>query len=185
MWWNRQARYSNRPVVGVSWFEADAYGRWLDAQARQTNRIPETLLQKYALRLPTEAEWEKAARYDDGRRYPWGDTKWDEEKANIDASKIGHPNAVGIYPGGVTLLGLHDVAGNVWEWTFSLDKDYPYDPQDGRNDPNAEGSPVVRGGSWGDIEGAARCAFRYGALRGNFYGYLGFRVVLSLVDSGF
>ena len=82
MWWGEQASYPNRPVMGVSWFEAVAYCRWLDARLRsRVNWIPDS----HSVRLPTEAEWEKAARAGDARRFPWGDEPWDENRANIGA----------------------------------------------------------------------------------------------------
>lgn len=148
MWWSEQGAYLNRPVVGVSWFEAMAYCRWLDGTLRKqdTRLIPAN----YAIRLPTEAEWEKAARGKEGCRYGWGNEDWDETRANIDDSRIGHPSPVGMYPRGSTPeTVLHDLSGNVWEWTLSRYKSYPYKPDDGRNDPKAEEWPVVRGGGWG------------------------------------
>ncbi|HEC36207.1 MAG TPA: NACHT domain-containing protein, partial [Anaerolineae bacterium] len=126
MWWGEQQEYPNRPVVGVSWFEALAYCNWLrerlevsgfgfqvwrDGQPETLNPKPETIL----VRLPTEAEWEKAARGAAGRRYPWGNEGWDPQRANIE-SDIHHPTPVGMYPLGATPSGLYDLAGNVWEW---------------------------------------------------------------------
>ena len=126
------------------------------------------------------------ARYGDSRRYPWGDADWDEERANIEGY-IGHPTSIGVYPKGVTPAGLYDASGNVWEWTLSLYQDYPYLPDNLRNDPTAEGYRGVRGGSWLDALGGARCAFRNRLLPVNFTFDLdlGFRVVVSLADSAF
>ena len=174
MWWAEQSRTVNRPMMGVSWFEGLAYGRWLTAQ------IHDVIPDGYAVRLPTEAEWEKAARAGDERRYPWGNEDWDKERANIDDSQIGHANPVGMYRRGTTPMGLHEMAGNVWEWTASLYKPYPYRTEDGRNDPEAEGDRMLRGGSWIFDYMYARCAFRSRLLPDRFDNLIGLRVVVSL-----
>jgi formylglycine-generating enzyme required for sulfatase activity len=184
MGWNEQRPFANRPVHGVSWFEAMAYCAWLDTRLRRSNGCSMTLPERYRLRLPTEAQWEKALRHGDERPYPWGAEGWDERRANIE-STVGRPTTVGMYPRGATPAGLHDGAGNVWEWTASLFAEYPYDPRDGRDDPDREGRRVVRGGSWSDNQWDARCAYRGGYAPGNFNGDLGFRVVLSLANSEF
>ena len=135
MWWDEQRRFASRPVAGVSWFEAVAYAEWLSARLGDGGRVPEGC----CVRLPTEAEWEKAARSGDRRRYPWGDQDWSEERTNIRDSGIIHPTPVGLYPAGMTPSLCADFAGNVWEWTQSVYADYPYRPEDGRNVPDAEG----------------------------------------------
>jgi formylglycine-generating enzyme required for sulfatase activity len=97
--WQWQLRYPNRPVVGVSWFEAAAYCAWAGG------------------RLPSEAEWECAARGGkEGVRYPWGDAAPDEYHANFIESGPGHLTPVGLYPEGATPSGIQDLAGNCFEW---------------------------------------------------------------------
>lgn len=183
MWWDGQLSVSNHPVTGVSWFEAVAYGNWLSA------RLHDVLPGGYAARLPTEAEWEKAARSGhlppagrgkEARRYPWGNDDWDEGRANIE-NRIGHANPVGIYPRGATPTELHEMSGNVWEWTASLYRPYPYRPDDGRNDPEGEGSRVLRGGFWVAVQGDARCAYRVRFIPVDYDSDVGFRVVVFLV----
>jgi formylglycine-generating enzyme required for sulfatase activity/energy-coupling factor transporter ATP-binding protein EcfA2 len=184
--WDAQVRTPNRPVMGISWFEAMAYAAWLDAQWRSGAAAGQwpALPAGYAVRLPSEAEWEKAARAGDARVYPWGNEAPDEERANIEG-KIGRASAVGMYPAGATPAGLLDMSGNVWEWTRTRYRPYPYQPDDGRNDPEAEGLPVVRGGSWDVSPGVARCSVRHGLVPDDFYDIVGVRVVVSLAASGF
>ena len=175
--WNEQCNYPNWPVVNVCWFEAMAYSCWLDAQVKKEG---------YVIRLPTEAEWEKAARGCDNRRYPWGPARWDETRANTAHSGIDHPTPVGMYPNGATpTTKLHDLSGNVWEWTLSQYRPYPYNPNDGWNDLRVEGRRVVRGGSWSYSQRYARCAVRDEGPADGFGPGGGFRVVLSLANSEF
>jgi formylglycine-generating enzyme required for sulfatase activity len=136
----------NHPVVYVSWRDAVAFCGWL---AQQTGQ---------GFRLPTEAEWEKAARGTDGRIYPWGDGPPTAELCNFN-NNVGDTTPVGQYsPQGDSPCGCADMAGNVWEWTQSLFRGYPYDPADGREDLRAGGSRVVRGGSFSYNRGYVRCA---------------------------
>ena len=97
---------------------------------------------------------EKTARGGERLRYPWGDENWDKQRANIAESDFGHPTPVGIYPKGATKLGLHDMAGNMWEWTLSQGGNYPYDPK--RNEREGANGAALRGGSWVDDSGGAR-----------------------------
>ena len=109
-------------------------------------------------RLPTEAEWEWAARRN-VHRYPWGND-WDGARCNWQGSRLNRPNPVGVFPTGVTVDGLHDMAGNVYEWTLSLYRPYPYQPADGREAIAGEGLRVLRGGSWYIDKDRVRCAYR-------------------------
>jgi formylglycine-generating enzyme required for sulfatase activity len=161
------ARKENHPVVLVSWEDAVAYCNWL---AQKTGK---------AYRLPSEAEWEKAARGTDGRIYPWGD-EWDYSRCNTLEDGPSYTTPVGHYsPRGDSPYGCADMAGNVREWCHTLRKPYPYDPRDGREDPGAEGSRVMRGGAFSDGQWFVRCAWRNGKPSGDENGNLGFRVCVA------
>ena len=154
---------ANHPVVNVTWDGAVAYCRWLSQETGQ------------AYRLPSEAEWERAARgAADQREWPWGDG-WDAEKCNTVEGGPGTITPAGIYSAGASPEGVLDMAGNVWEWCSSLYKPYPYDPGDGRENPKAKGSRVLRGGSWNGSRNGARCACRNGYDAGNWNHFVGFR----------
>jgi formylglycine-generating enzyme required for sulfatase activity len=98
--WEEQEKHPGRPVVSVSWNDAQAYCRWAGC------------------RLLTDHEWEFAARGEKGRIYAWGDEPPDEQRANF-GMKVGHPSPVGMFPEGATPEGVADMTGNVWEWTQS------------------------------------------------------------------
>lgn len=141
------------PVVDVTWNEAQDYCTWLS----QTSGV--------AVRLPTEAEWEYAARGDDGRWWPWGSAP-DAARANVAEAALGGPCEAGRFPDGASPWGLLDMAGNVWEWTASLQAAYPYVASDGRESPTpVEGMDrrrIMRGGCWANPLHYARttCRFR-------------------------
>ncbi|MEI8131898.1 MAG: SUMF1/EgtB/PvdO family nonheme iron enzyme [Leptolinea sp.] len=184
--WQEQQVYANHPVVGVSWFEARAYCQWLDSRLRQklaeSNRPP--LPDDYEIRLPTEAEWEKAARHADDRRYPWGDADCDNTRANYADSQIDSASSVGMFPHGATPDGLTDLSGNVWEWTLTPYAGYPYKPY-GQGDAAETVRRTVRGGSWLNDSWDVRCASRLRLVPVNVNSDIGFRYVLSLSSSVF
>jgi formylglycine-generating enzyme required for sulfatase activity len=146
--WEEQQQFPSRPVVNVSWYEAVAYAAWADG------------------RLPTEAEWERAARGpgEEYRKYPWGYTKPTGETANYGESNIDHVTPVGIFPEDCSPEGVVDMAGNVWEWCENW-----YD--EGRD------TRVVRGGAFYVSSEVLRSANRVRNDPVNRNYFRGFRVV--------
>jgi len=147
--WNDPA-YNDpaQPVVGISWYEARAYCAWLSANTGQ------------CWRLPSEAEWEAAARGSAGRRYAWG-RNFDAGSCNTCATHIRGTTPIGVFPSGDTPEGLVDMSGNVWEWTSSAYHSYPYAADARREEPEQAGARrVQRGGSWDILHHHARCVFR-------------------------
>ncbi|CAG0998566.1 partial Hercynine oxygenase, partial [Gammaproteobacteria bacterium] len=163
---------ASQPVVGVSWYEAVAYCRWLSKKAGK------------AYRLPTEAEWEKAARGTDGRRYPWGN-QWNKTKCNNIESGSAATMPVGQFsPQGDSPYGVGDMVGQVWEWCSTryggIEAQpqflYPYRFDDEREDYDGDDTRVLRGGSWSSKPAAAYCRCTcYGKFepehRGNSKGF--------------
>jgi formylglycine-generating enzyme required for sulfatase activity/predicted Ser/Thr protein kinase len=168
----------DHPVVNVTWYDAVAYCNWL---AGVTGK-------PYC--LPSEAEWEKGARGNDGRIWPWGN-QWDAKQCNSGDSKE-DTTPVGAYPQGASPYSLLDMAGNVWEWTHSLwgmdwrkaSFKYPYDPDDGREDLDAPDSVfrVLRGGSLNVARDSVRCASRGRDAPRNRSKVYGFRVAISPIS---
>ncbi len=171
-WYDQKWNNPLAPVVGVSWFEAEAYGNWLSKELKRP------------ICLPTEQEWERAVRHTDGREYPWGDTFertklncaefWAHEDDLSDSDKwlkwagtasyeSASTTRVGQFPEGDSMAGLSDASGNVWEWTDSWHED-------------EKNNRVLRGGSWFGSRRNARCAYRNGFVPGNFDVDIGFRV---------
>jgi iron(II)-dependent oxidoreductase len=166
-WGDSNWNQPNHPVVGVSWYEALAYCRWLSQATGQE------------FRLPTEAEWEKAARGEHAREWPWGN-EFDSKKANTGESHLQRTTPVGQYsPVGDSPYGASDMAGNVWEWCSTLRRDYPYQPDDDREDIEAQGLRVLRGGPWSGSQNGARCACRGRGNPDGRFNDFGFRVVAS------
>lgn len=161
---------ADHPVTLISWGDACIFCDWV---GRVTRRV---------VRLPMEAEWEKAARGTDGRTYPWG-TTFAAQKCNTAEGGIRDTTPVGRYsPAGDSPYGCADMAGNVWEWCLDrYDEDY-YRKAPSRNPtgPSTGEGHVVRGGSWAGGREIARCAYRGRLVPDNwYYDFIGFRIVVS------
>ena len=156
---------TNHPQVGVSWYEAVAFCRWLSNMLQAD------------VRLPTEAEWERAARHTDGRTYPWGE-EFDQRRCNMVDTGIGVTSAVGLFPNGDAECGAADMAGNVWEWCSSRWlRSYANYEKEVSEDPAGADRRVLRGGSFDYRRDYVRCAFRL-SINPDYRNLdIGFRVV--------
>lgn len=172
----------DHPVVSVNWTDCWAYCMWLTEKMYSSG----TLRENYVVRLPTEAEWEKAARGTDGRIYPWGN-EFDVVKCNtatISPSKqpVQRTTPVGMYsPQGDSPYGCADMAGNVYEWTNTIYSPYPYKFDDYREQINTVVKRVARGGSWTSSTLNVRTTYRARRVADGDYrsSALGFRIVVA------
>jgi len=153
--WEEQRETPNRPVIGVSWYEARAFCRWL------------VEVYDKPFRLPTEEEWQAVATHPGGD-YPWGAAEPTTELANYDEGRIRHASAVGAYPAGAGRGGHLDLAGNVLEWCEDLV----------RVDSDGDEVRALRGGCWYGPARDLRSAGRYGGPAQSRYDDFGFRVCL-------
>jgi formylglycine-generating enzyme required for sulfatase activity len=157
-------RKPNHPVVAVSWYEAEAFCNWRSAY------MTEETGHEHRYRLPTEAEWEWAARGHNGRWWPWGMT-WEEDHANADRI-LYVTTPVGIFPAGASPFGVLDMAGNALEWTADrfkrYDEEYPQVPE----------AKTVRGGSFSAGKWWTMCITRQALGSKERHGSTGFRCVM-------
>ena len=169
----------NFPVVSVAWTDALAYAGWLEQKLRASGGTPGSLAgllaEGWRVTLPTEAQWEKAARGDDGRIFPWGNEPRDEQ-ANYQGPGL---TRVGSFVCPECPFGLADMSGNAWEWTRSPYQPYPYDEADDAAGLDVDALWIMRGGSFSDGPQNIRAAVRGGADPGARRPFIGFRVVLS------
>ena len=168
--WIHVNKHDNHPVLMVTWDEAKAYCQWLT----------EKITDKGVVTLPSEAQWEKAARGSDERIYPWAGDLIDPNRCNFIATGIGETSPVGAFSSDSSFYGAQDMAGNVWEWVEDdWHKNYNGAPEDGRAwiDESRGSGRVIRGGSWGGTAGGCRAACRgWGEL--GLRDRLGFRLAL-------
>jgi formylglycine-generating enzyme required for sulfatase activity len=169
----------DHPVSFVSWPDALAYCRWLEQRLKTWAGTPERLRALvgagWRVTLPTEAEWEKAARGTDRRIYPWGN-ELRKDRANFEAKST---VPVGRFPCPECPFGLFDMSGNVWEWTRSPYQPYPYTPSYDRQSLEADALWVMRGGHFADPARNIRATTRGGADPGARRPFIGFRVAIS------
>jgi formylglycine-generating enzyme required for sulfatase activity len=169
----------NHPVAFVSWPDALAYCRWLESTLKASQETAPRLIQLLReggrVSLPSEAEWEKAARGTDGRIYPWGNEPR-RDRANYGGRGT---TPAGQFPCEECPFGLLDMSGNVWELTRSPYQPYPYDETDDRAHLDADALFVMRGGHFGDPARLVRAATRGGADPGARRAFIGFRVAIS------
>tara|TARA_Y100000590_G_scaffold363027_1_gene420470 strand:+ start:19552 stop:20319 length:768 start_codon:yes stop_codon:yes gene_type:complete len=157
----------DHPVVEVNWYDAIAYCKWLSDATGVKHRIP------------TEIEWERAARGVENNVYPWGNS-FNFKNCNCWELGVGWTTPVNCFLSSASSFGVLDMVGNVWEWCSTLFIDYPYKVHDGREDFEVDGWRVLRGGSWMDHEWGVRAARR---LSGNpiaFSHNTGFRVIREI-----
>lgn len=169
----------SHPVTHVTWTDALAYARWLNSQLLASAQTPAELKslleQGWTISLPSEPQWEKAARGADNRIFPWGDQPT-PNPANIGGTAT---RPVGAVACAGCVYGLSDMSGNVWEWTRSPYQPYPYTEADDRDSVAEDALWVIRGGAFNDRINNARAATRGAADPGARREFIGFRLVLT------
>ena len=175
----------DHPVGAVSWPDALAYCRWLETTLREWPHTPlplgRLLSDGWRVSLPSEAQWEKAARGTDGRIFPWGNEPRPDRANYRGSSAASSTTRVGSFACPECPFDLSDMSGNVWELTRSPYRPYPYDPTNDNLDLDGDALWVMRGGSYGDPDQNIRAAIRGGADPGARRPFIGFRVVLTRI----
>ena len=161
---------ADHPVTHVSWDDAEAFCGWL------TERIG---VAEGRAHLPTEAQWEFAARGVETREYPWGSDEPTPEHANYQESAIEHTSQVGGHPRGATPDGVHDLAGNVRQWCLDWYERYEDASQEDPSGPAEGQERVLRGGAYVDAPGTLRGSYRFNIDPDSCFGFVGFRVAWS------
>jgi len=166
------------PATFVAWTDALAYCRWLEAQLKASAATPPALAGRlrdgWRVTLPSEAQWERAARGGDRRLFPWGDTPR-RDRATYESQA---PTPVGQQACPECPFGLTDMSGNVWEWTRSPYQPYPYDERDDRTQLDADALWVIRGGGFADAARLVRASARGAAEPGARRPFIGFRLAV-------
>jgi formylglycine-generating enzyme required for sulfatase activity len=184
---------ANHPVVGVSWYEATAFCKWLtvklqemsdEIQVWKEGKVESHKLEsgKWEIRLPSEAEWEYAARGGVNFLYPWKSNEITANNANYSETNLNGTSTVGAFPAGENDFGLLDMSGNVWEWCRTeWQADYKEYLKNENNEIDGNKSRVLRGGSFDHNRYPLRCAFRNGYYPLNENNYVGFRLCVSSI----
>ncbi len=166
-------KFANHPRERVNWYGAMAFCRWMSWRLGAGYDLKK--VSDWAVRLPTEFEWEMAARGTDGRIYPYKG-KFDAKKGNTNETDLSQTSAVGIFPNGASPYDVMDMSGNVWEWCLSDYNKPQLDP--GKEKLGTNNTRVLRGGSWDDGRDDARAVYRYFYNPGFRFDFIGFRVVV-------
>lgn len=172
------AEMSDHPVTYVSWDDAQAFCIWLTERAGAGEGDGEGAGEGGA-HLPTEAQWEFAARGVEGREYPWGNDPPTPEHANYQESGIEDTAQVGLHGSGATPEGVHDLAGNVRQWCLDWYDGYQDPAQDDPAGPAEGRDRTLRGGAYVDAPGTLRGAYRFNVDPDSRFGFVGFRVAWS------
>lgn len=183
----------NHPVVNITWYEAVAFTRWLNdrlkvessaLQVWKNEKVEQIVFDfnKWEIRLPTEAEWEKAAHGAKGLRYPWGN-EITPDHTNYGDTNLGTTSAVGAFPLGMNDYGLLDMSGNVYEWCATeYQKNHEDYLKKENNKPEGDAVRVLRGGAYNSYGKGVRCAYRNWGDPGNRLRGGGFRVICAAVS---
>jgi formylglycine-generating enzyme required for sulfatase activity len=187
--YDQEFQFANHPCETVTWYCAMAFGRWMTYHTEKlqlpllvwdntAREIIEAPYQHMKITLPSEAEYEKMARGEQGLIYPYGND-FDPNKANTFVTALKMTSAVGVFPAGESPYGVSDASGNVWTWTRSIYKNYKYDNNDGREDKKDDMRSIrsLRGGCWFTVEDRVRASYRYDSDPFNADDFIGFFVV--------